>query len=178
MLLWLVDNGQAAEALRRLPAVEAAHPEPARLLLRLGQALGEAGEAAAAAGLLERVPLPSLTDAASLLLGGDTALHLRRPGLALRFLDRGIVLDPRLAALREKRGLALAMLERPSEARAELEEARRLDPSSASACLNLAVLEAQEGRFDASRALAREALRLQPDYPQAQGLLATLERAR
>ena len=35
----LVVEGQGAEALRRLPAVEAAHPEPARLLLRLGQAL-------------------------------------------------------------------------------------------------------------------------------------------
>ena len=45
MLLWLVDNGQGEEALRRLPAVEAAHAEPARLLLRLGQALDENREA-------------------------------------------------------------------------------------------------------------------------------------
>jgi len=83
-----------------------------------------------------------------------------------------------MAALREKRGLALVMLDRAAEARAELEEARRLDPASASACLNLAVLEAQEGRLDAARALAREALRLQPDYPQARGLLQTLDRGR
>ena len=83
-----------------------------------------------------------------------------------------------MAALREKRGLALVMLERPTEARAELEEARRLDPASASVCLNLAVLEAQEGRLDAARSLAREALRLQPDYPQARGLLQALDRAR
>ncbi|HXY39338.1 MAG TPA: glycosyltransferase family 39 protein, partial [Vicinamibacteria bacterium] len=39
MLLWLVDNGRTAEALQRLPAVESAHPEPALLLYRLGQAL-------------------------------------------------------------------------------------------------------------------------------------------
>jgi tetratricopeptide (TPR) repeat protein len=246
MLLWLVDNGQGAEALRRLPVVEATHPEPARLLLRLGQALDENREAAAAARLLERslaldpsrpetrlalgqalldagrpreaiphlrgaldagyrldlagfalvqalaadgqgveaaarlerLSLPPGTSAASLLVVGNTALQLRRPDLALRFLDKGIARDPRMAALREKRGLALVMLERPAEARAELEEARRLDPASASACLNLAVLEAQEGRFDAARALAGEALRLQPDYAQARGLLATLERAR
>jgi tetratricopeptide (TPR) repeat protein len=246
MLLWLVDNGQGAEALRRLPSVESAHPEPALLLYRLGRALDESREAGAAAQLLERslaldpsrpetrlalgqalfdagrpaeaiphleaalaanvrpdlagfalvqalaatgraaqavarlerLSLPPGTDAASLLVVGNTALQVGRPDLGLRFLDRGVAQDPRMAAFREKRGLALVMLERPAEARAELEEARRLDPASASACLNLAVLEAQDGRFDAARALAREALRLQPDYPQAQGLLAALERAR
>jgi tetratricopeptide (TPR) repeat protein len=246
MLLWIVDNGQGAEALRRLPGVETAHPEPARLLLLVGQALDESREAGAAAQILERslaldpsraetrlalgralfdagrtadaiphlraaldagfrpdtaafalvqalaatgqaeeaaarlerLSLPPRTDAASLLVVGNTALQLRRPDLALRFLDRGIAQDPRAAALREKRGLALVMLQRPAEARAELEEARRLDPASASVCLNLAVLEAQEGRLDAARALAREALRLQPDYPQARGLLDALARAR
>jgi tetratricopeptide (TPR) repeat protein len=180
VLLWLADNGQAGEALRRLPAVEAAHPEPAQLLLRLGQALHENGEAGPAAQLLERTLAlgPLRADAAGLLLAGSTALQLRRPGLALRFLDDGIARDPRMAALREKRGLALVMLERPTEARAALEEARRLDPASASICLNLAVLDAQDGRFDAARALAGEALRLQPDYPQARGLLEALERAR
>jgi tetratricopeptide (TPR) repeat protein len=246
MLLWLVDNGQGEEALRRLPAVEAAHPEPARLLLRLGQALDEnraveaaaqllerslaldpsrpetrlalgqalfdagrprdaipylrealdagyrpdlagfslvqalaaAGDEAEAAARLERLSLPPRTEAMSFLVVGNAALQLRRPDLALRFLDRGIAQDPRVAALREKRGLALVMLERPTEARMELEEARRLDPASASACLNLAVLEAQEGRLDAARVLASEALRLQPDYPQARGLLEALARAR
>jgi tetratricopeptide (TPR) repeat protein len=246
MLLWLVDNGQAQEALRRLPAVEAAHPEPARLLLRLGQALddnreagaaaqllerslaldpsraetrlalGQAlfdagrprdaiphlraalkagfrpdaagfslvqalaatGEAVEAAARLERLSLPPRTDAARLLVVGSTALQLGRPDLAIRFLNAGIAQDPLMAALREKRGLALVMLGRPGEARPELEEARRLDPASASVCLNLAVLEAQEGRLEAARTLAREALRLQPDYPQARGLLEVLERAR
>jgi tetratricopeptide (TPR) repeat protein len=83
-----------------------------------------------------------------------------------------------MAALREKRGLALVMLERPQDARAELEEAHRLDPTSASACLNLAVLHAQEGRVEAALTYAREALRLQPDYPQARGLLAALQGGR
>jgi tetratricopeptide (TPR) repeat protein len=246
MLLWLVDNGQGEEALRRLPGVEAAHPEPARLLLRLGQALDEnreagaalqlleralaldpsraetrlalgqalfdagrpkdaiphlraaleagcrpdlagfslvqalamAGDEAEAAARLERLSPPPRTDTASLLIVGSTALQVRRPDLALRFLDRGMAQDPRMAALHEKRGLALVMLQRPTEARTELEEACRLDPASASARLNLAVLEAQEGRLEAARALASEALRLQPDYPQARGLLETLERQR
>ncbi len=246
MLLWLVDNGQGEEALRRLPAVEAEHPEPARLLLRVGQALDANREAGAAAQLLERsralapesaqtrlalgmalfdagrageaiphlqaaldagyrpesagfalvqafaasgrteeatlrlerLSVPPRTDAKSLLIVGNTALQLRRPDLALRFLDKGIAQDPRLSALREKRGLALVMLKRPEEARVELQEARRLDPGSASVCLNLAVLEAQGGRLDAARSLAAEALRLQPDYPQARGLAQALDRAR
>ncbi len=231
MLLWLVDNGQGEEALRRLPAVEAAHPEPARLLLRVGQALvreprgrGRGSSSSARSPSTPRAPSalawagplrrggrgrsppaptpparglllvqalaapgaearrssgsPAAATAASLLLVGSTALQLHRPDLALRFLDEGIAQDPRTAALREKRGLALAMLERPAEARAELEEARRLDPASASICLNLAVLDAQDGRFDAARALAGDALRLQPDYPQARGLLEALGRAR
>jgi Flp pilus assembly protein TadD len=67
------------------------------------------------------------------------------------------------------------MLDRVPEGRAELERAHALDPSSASVCLNLAVLYAQEGRLELARTLAREALRLQPDYPQATGLLSTLE---
>ncbi len=245
MLLWLVDNGRSAEAVRRLPAVEDAHPQPALLLYRLGQALDENREAGVAASLLqrslaleprpetrlalgqalsdagrpaeaiphleaalaanvrpdlagfalvqalaatgrpadaaarlERLSLPPGTDAASLLAVGTTALQLRRPDLALRFLDRAVAADPRLAALREKRGLALAMLERSEDARTDLEEAHRLDPASASICLNLAVLDAQQGRIDAARSLAQEALRLQPDYPQARGLLTALEGAR
>ncbi|HXK08876.1 MAG TPA: glycosyltransferase family 39 protein [Vicinamibacteria bacterium] len=244
MLLWLVDNGQAAEALRRLPPVEAAHPEPALLLFRVGQALDESREAAAGVPLLERslaleprpethlalgqalldtgrapeaiphleaslaanvrpdlagfglvqaltaagrpaeaaarlggLSLPASADGASLLAAASAALQLRRPDLALRFLDRGVAADPGMAVLREKRGLAFATLGRRAEARADLEEARRLDPASASVCLNLAVLEAQDGRLDAARALAREALRLKPDYPHAQGLLAELERS-
>jgi tetratricopeptide (TPR) repeat protein len=245
MLLWLVDNGQGEEALRRLPAVEASHPEPALLLYRVGQALDESREAAAAARLLQRslaldprpetrlalgqalfdagrpaeaiphleaaleanvrpdlagfalvqalaatgrpeeaaarlaqLSLPPGTDAASLLVVGNVAVQVGHPDLALRFLDRGIAQDPRLAPLREKRGLALVMLARRTEARTELEEACRLDPRSASARLNLAVLDAQEGRFDAARALAREALALDPGYAQARGLVAELERAR
>jgi 4-amino-4-deoxy-L-arabinose transferase-like glycosyltransferase len=179
MLLWLVDNGRVDEALRRLPATLAAHPDPAQLRMRIGQALLEAGRAAdAMPHLRAALDAGRLSGAASLLAVGPSALALRRPDLALPFLDGGIAKDPRSAALREKRGLALVMLQRPTEARTELEEACRLDPKSASARLNLAVLEAQEGRLDAARALASEALRLQPDYLQARGLLAELERVR
>lgn len=131
-----------------------------------------------AAARLGRLSLPQGTDAASLLLVGNVALQVKRPDLALRFLETGLAQDRGSADLHEKRGLALLMLDRPGEARGELEQARRLDPASASACLNLAVLEAQEGRLEKARALAGEALRLEPGYAQARGLLEALERVR
>ena len=80
MLLWLVDNGQGEEALRRLPAVEAAHPEPARLLLRLGQALDENREAAAAAQLLERSLALDPSRAETRLALGQALFDAGRPG--------------------------------------------------------------------------------------------------
>jgi Flp pilus assembly protein TadD len=246
MLLWLVDNGRGDEALRRLPAVEADHPEPARLLLRIGQALDEqrgaalaipllersrtldptraqtrlalgralydagrpndavphlragveadpgaragrwllvqalatTGQAGEAAAWLERICEAPPTDASNLLALGDMAVDLRRPDLAVRVLDQVIAMGRPGAVVREKRGLALVMLGRSAEARADLLEAHRLDPQSASICLNLAVAEAQGGSLDAARTLAREALRLQPVYPQARGLLAILDRVR
>jgi len=244
MLLWLVDNGRSDEALRRLSAFEASDPQPARLLLRLGQAFDEQQRAAQAVPLLERAlaldpghtetrlvlgqalidagrpgdAIPHLQAAMAagrgapaaaevalvqalaaagrpreaaarlerlaalpdlevhdLVVVSDLAMHVRSDDLALRVIDRAITQQPRVALLREKRGLALVMLGRPAEARAELEEARRLDPRSASICLNLAVLEAQEGRLEVARTLARAALQLRPDYQQAKGLLATLD---
>jgi len=79
-----------------------------------------------------------------------------------------------LAHVHELRGVASAMAGRRAEGAADLEEATRLDPQSASAQLNLAVAYAQLGREDEARARAGEALRLRPDYPQAQGLLEQL----
>jgi len=81
-----------------------------------------------------------------------------------------------LAHVHELRGVGSAMAGRSAEGAADLEEATRLDPQSASAQLNLAVAYAQLGREDDARAHAREALRLRPDYAQAQGLLEKLGR--
>ena len=81
---------------------------------------------------------------------GNTALELRRPDLALRFLDRGIAQDPRMAALREKRGLGLVMLQRPAEARAELEEvAVGYTPDDIAACTDMAYSVADDVKLDA-----------------------------
>ena len=127
--------------------------------------------------LLERLSSPQ-AEPAILVALARTALELRRADLALRFADAGRDRDPASAEIHETRGLALALLERPAEARSELEEACHLDPKSASARLNLAVLEAQEGRFVEAEARAREALNLDPDYPQAHALLERLRSSR
>ena len=244
LLLSLVDSGQADEALRRLPAFEAAHPQRTLLLYRVGVALEEnrrpgdavavlrraaasedraeirlalgqslldagrgaeavahlraawqarvrpdvtgfdlaralvaAGNTAEAAEVLERLSLPSDADEPSALALVAVGFELRRPDLALRFADGGLAGHDESAALHEKRGLALAMLGRPAEAREALGRAAQLDPRGATARLNLAVVEAQLGHLDAARSLAREALALQPDYPRASGLLRELAHA-
>ena len=72
--------------------------------------------------------------------------------------------------------MALARLGRLDDARKALEAARDLDPASASAHLNLAVVLGQLGRIDAALGEADEALRLRPDYREALGLRETLRR--
>ena len=66
------------------------------------------------------------------------------------------------------------MLGRPAEALGPIETACRLDPSSASAHLNLAVVYAQLGRFAEARAQAEIAARLDPTEPRAAALLKAL----
>jgi tetratricopeptide (TPR) repeat protein len=86
MLLWLADNGQAEEALRRLPRVETAHPEPALLLYRLGVALDENGRAADAVPLLERAARAGSVQAGGAQAGGRPEIEL---ALGQALLDAG-----------------------------------------------------------------------------------------
>ena len=122
--------------------------------------------------------------------GLDQGRAAEREQMALWLIDQGRLAEARryiedawpsdarteLAHAHEVRGVALAQQGRPTEALRELQEAARLDPTSASARLNLAVVHAQEGRIEEARALVEEALRLRPDYPQAQGLRDALAR--
>lgn len=121
----------------------------------------------------------------------DEGRTAEREQMALWLIDRGWTDDARtlierhdlgqarseLAHAREVEGVALAQQGRAAEAVRALEDAVRLDPTSASARLNLAVVHAQEGRLDEARQRVDEALRLRPDYPQARGLRDELARA-
>ena len=81
-----------------------------------------------------------------------------------------------LSSLLEKRGLARALAGDAPGARPDLEEVLRLDATSASARVNLAVVLAQVGETDRARSLVQEALGLDPGYEKARALLAALDR--
>jgi tetratricopeptide (TPR) repeat protein len=149
MIVRFVDEGRYDEARGLLARTRPTHPEPARLLFRVGQAFRDQGRAEDAAEMLEEA------------LRVDPTYPEVRHGLA---------------RAREENGVALSLAGQHAEGAAELEEAVRLEPTSASAQLNLAVVYAQLRRYDDARARAEEALRLRPDYPQARGLLEQLRR--
>jgi tetratricopeptide (TPR) repeat protein len=174
----LFDAGRPAEAVPHLQAAWEAHVRPEVSGFDLARALEAAGQGEAAAEQLARVALPATADAESILAAGSFALQLGRPDLALRFFDQGLEREPAQGTLHEKRGLAYILLGRRVDARVDFEAACRSDPRRATARLNLAVLDAQEGRLDAAKALLREALQIDPGYAQARGLLAELESAR
>jgi tetratricopeptide (TPR) repeat protein len=121
----------------------------------------------------------------------DEGRTAEREQMALWLIDQGRLGEARalvgegdlgqarseLARAHEVKGVAFAQQGRADAALRELEEAVRLDPASASARLNLAVVHAQQGRLEQARALVDEALRLRPGYPQALGLRDELARA-
>ena len=138
MLLWLVDNGQGAEALRRLPAAEAADPEPARLLLRLGQALDENREAMAAAQLLERSLALEPSRAETRLALGRALFDAGRPAEAILHLEKALEAGFRIDTAGFTLVQALAAAGRPVAPNPDMGQvAERLRLSRASARLEL-----------------------------------------
>jgi TolB-like protein/cytochrome c-type biogenesis protein CcmH/NrfG len=85
--------------------------------------------------------------------------------LALDADKRALQLDPTDPSAHRATGNALIFLGRHDEARAHLERARTLAPSSSDAVMGLAVLTVFEGRPEAAIGLLDEALRLDPHYP-------------
>ena len=93
---------------------------------------------------------------------------------AIRWLRIAAERAPDRAEAQEKLGLAIFLRGDARAAVPHLERARSLDPASASAHLNLAVVYAQLGRFTEARAMATDALRLDPGEPRAADLLSAL----
>jgi 4-amino-4-deoxy-L-arabinose transferase-like glycosyltransferase len=147
-VLHLIGTGDTPEAAARLGALAKAHPTPGLLWFRAGQAWVAAGRLDDAIPALERS------------LAIDTGQK-----------ETGKV----LSAAHEKRALSRAVAGDTAGAMPELEEAVRLDPSNASARLNLAAILAEKGDRVRARELAAEALRLRPGYEKAEALLRALK---
>jgi len=130
----------------------------------------EPGAVAVLRAMAGRLDVDALSDYAL----GDLAIELGDPALADRFYQDAITRAPSAAVAHEKRGVALSMMGRSDEAIRELEEACRLDATSASARLNLAVAFATAGRIPDARARAEEALRIDPTYTRARQFLAAI----
>jgi tetratricopeptide (TPR) repeat protein len=146
----------------------------APLLIR---ALVLSGRADDAVRRLAQVPSAVATGnaAADLALDfGTLALEHGAVADAIRWLRIAVERAPERAEAHEKLGLAHLLGGDPPGALPHLERARHIDPGSASAHLNLAVLYAELGRYAEARAAVTEALRLDPAEPRAKDLLRAL----
>lgn len=171
----LLDAGRADEAVAHLTeAVAIDGPRPA-IRLALGEALlrsGRPGEALKQlSGIEDSVTGTSVESALDF---GTLALEQRALPEAIRWLQIAVQRAPDRAEAQEKLGVAIFLNGDPSAARPYLERASRLDPSSASAHLNLAAVYAELGRFSEARSEALEALRLDPGEARAAALLTAL----
>jgi adenylate cyclase len=85
--------------------------------------------------------------------------------LALEADKRALQLDPTDPTAHRAMGNALLFIGRHDEARAHLERARTLAPSSSDSVMGLATLAVFEGRPDTAIALLDEVHRLDPHFP-------------
>ncbi len=111
----------------------------------------------------------------SLYQQGLRALQQNHPTDALAALTAAEQVNPRDAAIRNFRGIALAQLGRGDDAAREYREAIRLDPQMVDAYRNLGHLEWTEGHPDPARAALKKALDLSPDDPYAHYYLGRVE---
>jgi superkiller protein 3 len=145
----------------------------------LVRALGLSGRADDAVRRLAGLPTSVASGIAAVEVAldfGTLALEHGATGEAVRWLNVAVQRAPDRAEAHEKLGLAIFLQGDPRTAVAHLERARSLDPASASAHLNLAVLYAELGRLAEARAMASEALRLDPAERRAADLLRALPR--
>jgi len=147
-VLHLIDTGEAPEAAARLNVLAKTHPTPGLLWFRVG-------EAWAAAGRLDDA-IPALERSLAIDTGQKETEKV-------------------LSAAHERRALSRAVAGDTAGALPDLEEAVRLDPSNASARLNLAAILAEKGDRVRARELAAEALHLRPGYEKAEALLRALK---
>ncbi len=123
--------------------------------------------------VLSRVSVSAQT--LSLYQQGLMALQQNRPAEALTALTAAERENPRDAAIRNFRGIALAQLGRSDEAAGEYREAIRLAPQMVDAYRNLGHLEWTERQPEPARAALKKALKISPRDPFAHYYLARVE---
>ena len=135
----------------------------------------QAGELAAAEGLLRRAVALDGADKAARNALGLCLLRLGRYAEALAQFDALVAADPALPFVHASRGSALFGLTRVQEAEAAFRRAVELDPQQAVSLAGLARIASYRGAYDQARAWAQRALERMPDYPDAQLSLAAVE---
>jgi tetratricopeptide (TPR) repeat protein len=173
----LLKSGRAPEAIAPLEAAyQNGHEIAVTGPLLIGALIhaGRTGDAVMRlSAIADSVALSDATGDVALDFG-TLALESEATDEAIRWLQIAVRLAPDRAEAQEKLGLALFFRNDLKTALVHLERARSLDPASASAHLNLAVVYAELGMFAAARSLATEAVRLDPREPRAAALLQAL----
>lgn len=140
-----------------------AQDQPARALVHLRQALAKGFVSADQPDIWLRL--------------GRLSARTEGPASADPLFRRAVALAPAQAAARQQNGLNLLLLNRMDEARRELHEAVRLDPSDADSLAHLAYCEIKLGDLETARQHLRTALGLQPDNALARQLAVALRMA-
>lgn len=125
---------------------------------------------------------PNIYPQVALLLG-SYAVEMHSYEEALRWLDRGLVWQPRFEQLNIERASALLQLHRPAEALAQLQSLLD-DPAvapliqRARVVRNAGVALIELNRLDEAEAALNESIRLQPENPIAQSELQYIAQLR
>jgi tetratricopeptide (TPR) repeat protein len=179
VLCWLGmaerELGMEGVAYERFKRSLAANPRDPVLLATAGNALAAFDDPAAEAALRTAAILAPRLAQARWMYGA----YLAREGMAaegLDELDAALELNPDDPVIHTERGVALALLDRVSEASAAMERALEADPEDGWAIVLLGLLRLEDGDVESAASLLDEGARLRPDDVEAQ-LLAALSLA-
>jgi tetratricopeptide (TPR) repeat protein len=156
-----VDQATALLAAVSMPARDAAW-------LRLSALVAlERRDALGAQAFLQALPRAAQDDPHTLLLRSDVARALGRSDEALRTAQSALELEPKSAALFERRGLAHEMLGELGAARADLAHAVELDSRGSSALFALGHLLRNMGELQSALLAFQEATQRNPEDAEA-----------
>jgi tetratricopeptide (TPR) repeat protein len=133
------------------------HPSHTAAARQLGMTYARMGETDKAIQQLEPLVRLNPRDAESWAALGFAYMAAKRTADADSALRRAIALEPGHASWHRDRGAVLAAQGRSAEARREYALAQRLDPTDATAWINLANLDRREGHLEAALANYRKA---------------------